>query len=86
VDLINTHFRIPRARGACRWLSLFVGKIVNRLQRPESAWDLETASEGLEDIAERLGSSLRPFQLYVYLRLLTTATNSCLFMLACCYG
>jgi hypothetical protein len=40
----------------------FVGKMVNRLQRPESAWDLETALEGLEDVAERLGSGLRPFQ------------------------
>jgi hypothetical protein len=46
----------------CTSLYPFVGKLVNRLQGPESAWDLEMASEGLEDVAERLGSSLRPFQ------------------------
>ena len=30
--------------------------MVNRLQRPESAWDLERASEGSEGLVERLGT------------------------------
>jgi D-arabinose 1-dehydrogenase-like Zn-dependent alcohol dehydrogenase len=39
-----------------------VGKMVNCLQRPESTWNLETASESFKGVVERLESSLRPFQ------------------------
>ncbi|KAJ7885763.1 hypothetical protein B0H14DRAFT_2563768 [Mycena olivaceomarginata] len=31
-----------------------VGKMVNCLQRPESTWDLETASESFKGVVERL--------------------------------